>query len=209
MGLSLQELRMKKLKESWMKIQKEKEKKVDADKIKNFFKSMPDDRWSISLLNDRADELNSVFGISDNEVTKHCVTEVNKLDLNLIKWDLEKMSLQESAKFASEYYDAFKYNQNENLSINKIKLLNELMLTFKYIKENSNIIYSKFETRKYSDSAVSKFRIMSLPLVLLWLRILHVMFRVQSVKDTDIVKFVRLLSMERISISYQKIHKKM
>jgi hypothetical protein len=189
-------------------LQKIKEKKIDPEKLKNFLDSMPNDRWSVEFLLNKSDELNALFGLSESEIAKHCITEVSKTDMKSIKWELQKMSLQESAKYANEYYDAFKYNQNEKLSINKMKLVNELMLTFKLIKENSNKISNQYENAKANDRIIRKFNLMAFPLELLWLRILFVMFKLQNATNQDIDKLTRILSMERISIGYQKIYKK-
>ncbi|MBD3259399.1 hypothetical protein GF371_02085 [Candidatus Woesearchaeota archaeon] len=186
-------------------LQKLKEKTVDLQKVEAFFSSLPADRWTINTIAKKSEEINELFGMSNEEIRGHCVTEVNDKDLINLKWELQVQSMLESAKFANEYYDALKSNQNPNLSEVKMKLLNELMLVFKYIKDSSKKIFDRYEHAKYNKRNINQFNLLRFPIELLWMRTLYVLFNLKDADEKKIEELTRILATERISISHQKI----
>ena len=158
------------------------EKQIDADEIKEILKSLPDSEWSMKVLFDNAKKLNSIFKLNDKEIKKYCVNDFSARELKELKWELSKQIILESSKYANNFYDALKYDKNEKLSIVKMKLLNEMMLTLKYIKESSQKLYNDFKDAKYSANSVKKFNLRDIPIEFLWLRILYIMVNIENKK---------------------------
>ncbi len=185
-------------------LEKLKEKTVDPNKLKTFLDSLPEGRWTIQVIKEKAEQINNLFGISEDEIRKHCVTKVNETDLEVLKWELNIQSMLESSKYANQYYDALKYNQSSKLSMPKMRLLNELMQTFTYIKDHSKKAYDIYENARYSKSQLEKFNSLRFLVDFLWLRVLYVLFNLSDADDEKINRLTRILSMERISVSRQK-----
>lgn len=185
-------------------LHKIKGKTIDIEKLKSFLSDLPSEQWTIDVITSRVDEINSLFGITDEEILKHCVRDISEKELETVRWNILVLSMLESSKFANEYYDALKYNQNTKISFQKMKLLTELMMVFKYIKENSKKIYEKFEHANYNKKNLDKFNLIRFSIELLWMRILFIFFNLKEASDKKIEKFTEVLAKERISIAYQK-----
>ena len=186
-------------------LEKLKEKKIDIYKLENFIMSLPEERWTIELIENKINEINDIFGITNEEIKVHCVNEVRDKDIINIKWDLSVLSLLESSRYSNEYYDSLKYNQSANLSLIKIKLLNELMLVFKFLKESSSASYEKFKNRKYSKKNIGLLNPRLFQIDLLWMRVLYVLFNLKDTDNNKTEKLIKVLSEDRISLSHQKI----
>ncbi len=186
-------------------LEKLKEKKIDIHKLENFIMSLPEERWTIELIENKINEINDIFGITNEEIKVHCVNEVRDKDIINIKWDLSVLSLLESSRYSNEYYDSLKYNQSANLSLIKIKLLNELMLVFKFLKESSSASYEKFKNRKYSKKNIGLLNPRLFQIDLLWMRVLYVLFNLKDTDNNKTEKLIKVLSEDRISLSHQKI----
>ena len=186
-------------------LEKLKEKKIDIHKLETFIMSLPEERWNIELIENKINEINDIFGITNEEIKVLCVNEVKEKDIINIKWDLLVLSLLESSKYSNEYYDSLKYNQNANLSLIKIKLLNELMLVFKFLKESSSASYDKFKNRKYSKKNIMLLNPRLFQINLLWMRVLYVLFNLKDTNNKKTESLIRVLSEDRISLSHQKI----
>ncbi len=182
-----------------------KQKKINIEQIKIFLDTLPKEEWSIKTFLDNIEKLNDFFGISDEEINKWSVNQLNEKDVLEIRFRVVVESMIEYTRFASEFYDALKYNTNNQLSMAKIKLLNELMMVFKYIKEQSKMISEHFKNRKYSIKNLNDLNVARLPIEFLVLRILYISMNLAKSNDKMIVHYAELLSKERISLIYQKV----
>ena len=97
----------------------------------------PEEQWNLKIFFKNIDKLNELFGISDELIRKCSVEELTNKNIQEIRWKVLVDSMLEYSKFAKEFYDALKYNETSDMSISEIKLLNEIMLVFKYIQEQS------------------------------------------------------------------------
>jgi hypothetical protein len=181
-----------------------KEKKIDIKKVEEFFQTLPKEEWNIKTFLDNIPKINEIFGISDEEIKACCVTKVTERDLLNIRFKVIVNSMLEYSRFSNEFYDALKYNITDDLSISRMKLLNEMMLIFKYIRDNSKEIYSHFEKRRYNLRDMGKLNLNRLPLEFLLLRILYVSINLRDAEDSKLEYFAKLLGKERISLVYQK-----
>jgi len=186
-------------------LEKLKDKYVNPSKLQEFLDSLPEDRWSVKTISERQKSLAELFGISNEEIREQCISKVNEQDIAAIKWEMNVLSMLDSATFAAQYYDALKYNQNPKLSLAKMKMMNELLLVFKYLKDSSKKIYEKYEHKKYNKRLESEFHSIKFGIDLLWIRILYVLFNLNNADNAKIDKLRSILAHERISLAHQKI----
>ena len=177
---------------------------IDIIKLNQFLTKLPEGEWTLSIFVENVEALNEFFGVSDEYIKNCFVDHQTDSDVNNIKWQILVDSMLEYTKFSNEYYDALKYNSTSNLSISKIKLLNELMMTFKLIKEESKKLYEKYEPKKFSKKLLQQFNLERITLEFLLLRILYIALNIKIVTDENLEKFAKILSLERISLNYHK-----
>jgi hypothetical protein len=181
-----------------------KEREINIDKINKLFNELPKGEWNIKVFFDNINQLNEIFGVSNEEILKYSIEDLDKKNLEEIRWQLLIESMLEYTKFSQEFYDALKYNINNEFSDSKLKLLNEFMLTFKKIKKESQLIYDKYKNKKISSRNKSNFNSERIPIEFLTLRIFYIIINLKNIDDNDYEYYSKLLSLERISISYQK-----
>src|SRR3989344_580965 len=181
-----------------------KEEKIDIQKLKQFFSKLPDGEWSLKIFFDHTNEINEVFLLSDEYIKKYAVTNVSAADIENIRWEILLESMLEYSKFSNELYDALKYNK-AHLSQARLRLLNELMLIFKYTKEQSKVIYEKFKNQKFSSKTLIKFNQYRIAIEFLMLRILYVLLHLADADDKTISHYAELVGKQRISLLTQKM----
>lgn len=181
-----------------------KEKEISIDKVKAVFSAFPEGEWNIKVFLDNVEKLNEVWGISDEEIRGYCVSEVSAKDVVAVRYRMLIDSMVEYSKFSTEFYDALKYNNVNGLSVARLKLLNEFMLVFSYLKKLSEQIYKTFEHKKFSEDNLNKLNKYRLPIEFLMLRVLYVSINLKDANDTTCQGFAELLGKERISLMYQK-----
>ena len=181
-----------------------KEEKIDIQKLKQFFSKLPDGEWSLKIFFDHTNEINDVFLLSDEYIKKYAVTNVSAADIENIRWEILLESMLEYSKFSNELYDALKYNK-AHLSQARLRLLNELMLIFKYTKEQSKVIYEKFKNQKFSSKTLIKFNQYRIAIEFLMLRILYVLLHLADADDKTISHYAELVGKQRISLLTQKM----
>lgn len=181
-------------------ISKLKDKSIDLEQLKALLNSLPPE-WTVSSILKKNKELNEIFGISDEEIRN---TLVSSQSLVEVKYEVMKVVLLEYAKYASEYYDLLKYSQTSKLA--KLKLSNELMMTFGCIKDNGKRIYDSYAKKKATNKNLLAIADHKFSLELLWLRIIYIFLHLEKATDKDLIEYADTLSRERFSISYQKIH---
>ena len=181
-----------------------KQKEIDFDKIKSFMDKLPAGEWNLKIFIDNIPSINEIFGISDEDIINYSVTKVNKQGIEHIRWEILVESMLENSKFSNEFYDALKYNGSSELSISQIKLLNELMMVFKLIKDKSKEIYDKFNHKKLTKPALNRLNLERLPIEYLILRILYIFLNLKDADDKKFAYFARLLGTERIALAYQE-----
>lgn len=181
-----------------------KEKEIDSNKIKLFLNSLPEGQWNIKTFLNNIEKINELFGVSDETILECGLKKYTKTDLEKVKWQLLLESELDYSKFSNEFYDALKYNNSTNLSISKLKLLNEMMMTFKLIKEESKRLYNKYKDTTPSTKKLSNFNSVRIPSEFLILRILYIFMNLKDANEEKINQFAQLLAIERISVMYQK-----
>ena len=182
-----------------------KERELDIKKIESFLAKLPEGQWNFKIFLDNLDELNKIFGISDEYIMKNSTMPTKKGDINNIRWEIILQALVDYTKFSNEFYDAFKYNNNDKLSTAQIKLLNELMLIFKYIKESSKYLYENYSHKKYSQRIFEELNEDRAIIEYFLLRILYVSLNLKKTDNKRIENYAKLLGKERISITTKKM----
>lgn len=190
-------------------VQELKHKNIDIIKLKKFMEKLPDGQWNLKIFLDNIEDINTIFGISNEEITKLNIEEIDEKDLPQLKWSMLIEMMTEYSRFSTEFYDALKYNETGGLSISQLKLLNEVTLTFKLIKEISSELYKQYGKKKLSSSNLENFNKERLIIEYLFLRLVYISMNIEKANDEKFEKFARLLGMERISLTYQVTYKKL
>jgi len=185
-------------------INKLKEKKINVDQINGFMSKLPEGQWNLKIFLDNAKELNDIFGISDEDIVEYSVDNLSKEEIIKTRWKVLVESMLEYSQFATEFYDALKYNDSADLSQSQIKLLNEFMMTFKLIKRDSKKLYDSYCNKRLSESTMKKFNTARIHLEFLLLRILYISLNLKEASDKKFETFAKLLGTERVSLDYQK-----
>ncbi|MBS3114439.1 hypothetical protein J4448_05030 [Candidatus Woesearchaeota archaeon] len=180
-----------------------KRRNIDIEKLNEFMKTLPEEQWNLKIFFKNIDKLNELFGISDELIRKCSVEELTNKNIQEIRWKVLVDSMLEYSKFAKEFYDALKYNETSDMSISEIKLLNEIMLVFKYIQEQSKELYNKYKDIKLSSFTILKFNETRIPIEYFLLRIIYIFMHLDKAKDKKFEYFAKLLGSERISVLYQ------
>lgn len=181
-----------------------KQEEINVHKLKQFFDILPKDEWSLKTFFDHINELNEIFKISDEYIQDHAVTKVSASDIKDIRWEILLESMLEYSRFTTEFYDVLKYNKSI-LSYARLRLLNELMLVFMFVKEDSKKIYDRYKNQKFSNQVLLKFNQDRLGIEFLMLRILYVLLHLDKANDETINHYAELIGKERISLLYSKI----
>lgn len=179
-------------------------RELDVIQLKYFMDKLPSGEWTLKIFIDNIESLTHLFGISDEFIRKCFIKNKTDAEIDQIKWQVLANSMLEYTKFSNEYYDALKYNNSSGLSISKIKLLNELMMTFKLIKEKSKELYEKYHNKKYSKTHIQSFNLEKLPIEFLVLRMLYIALNIKDASNEKLEELAKLLSLERISLIYHK-----
>ncbi len=180
------------------------QRQLDTKKIQSFMTKLPEGEWSVKVFVDNIEELNEIFGLSDQEIVEQAVTELNKEDILQVRWKTIIESLTEYSRFSSEFYDALKYNVASDLSVSQLKLLNEFMLIFKLIKETSVELYDKYRYKKLSKRNVKELNEVRIVLEFFLLRLLYISINIKNADDKKFEEYAKLIGKERISLMYQK-----
>ncbi|NQU78618.1 hypothetical protein HQ545_02515 [Candidatus Woesearchaeota archaeon] len=167
---------------------------------------LPEGEWSVNVFVDNIEELNEIFGLSDQEIVQQAVTELGKEDIPQVRWKIVIESLTEYSRFSTEFYDALKYNISSDLSVSQLKLLNEFMLTFKIIKKTSVELYDKFRNRKLSQRNIRELNKVRVVLEFFILRLLYISINLKNTDDKKFEQYAKLLGKERIALMYQKAY---
>ncbi|MFC1774724.1 hypothetical protein ACFLZN_00220 [Nanoarchaeota archaeon] len=179
------------------------EKKINTDKLKEFIQNLPVGEWDFSIFESNIKSLNELFGVSNEEI-QGCVTYAcDKEDYDEIRWRILLSSLLESSSLSKEFFDILKYHSEEIVAPSKLKLMNEVMLTFKLIHEQSKDVHKKFQGKAFSQNNLNKLNFARLPIEFLALRALYVFMHLSTASDKEIISFAELLAKERIGLSYQ------
>lgn len=181
-----------------------KERKVDIDKVQEFMNRLPKGEWNLKVFADNIDELNKIFGVSNEQILEYSVTNVDEKDIPEIRWKIIIESLSEYSRFSTEYYDVLKYNVSADLSVAQIKLLNEFMLVFKLIKDTSKDLYDRYKNKKFTKKNIIKVNESRIVLEFFILRILYISLNLKKADNNQFERFAKLLGKERISLLYQK-----
>ncbi|MCK4670255.1 MAG: hypothetical protein KAT43_03550 [Nanoarchaeota archaeon] len=179
-----------------------KKREIDLKKIQEFMDTLPDGEWNLKIFVDNIEKLSEIFGVSDEDILQYSVEPLHKKDMSKFKWELLISSMLEYSKFATQFYDALKYNKSGGLSLSRIKLLNEMMKVFKLIKEVSKEIYERYHEKQLTPGGLKKFNELILPLEFLMLRILYISLNLQEANDDKFGYFAKLLGTERIVLLY-------
>lgn len=182
-----------------------KKREIDVDKIKEFMKSLPEGEWNIKIFIDNLEELNEIFGVSDEEIRKYSINNPTSQDIINVRKQILIESMLEYAQFSKEFYDSLKFNNSDHLSLAHIELLNEFMMVFKFIRDNSEELYKRYKDKKVSMVNFNKFNIIRLPIEYLLLRIVYISLNLNNANEDKLREFAELLGKERISLQYQKI----
>jgi len=175
-----------------------KNKEIDIIKVKEFLGKLPEGQWEIKTFIDNLEGLNEIFGISDDEIHKASVYKINKRDVVKVRWHMIVDSMTEYSKFSSEFYDALKYNKAK-LTVGRLKLMNELMKIFKYIKETSSKLFQEYENKQYSKTNLRRFNSQRIAIEFFMLRLLYLFMNMKN-DEEYFLKYSKLLGLERISI---------
>ena len=65
-----------------------KERELDIKKIESFLAKLPEGQWNFKIFLDNLDELNKIFGISDEYIMKNSTMPTKKGDINNIRWEI-------------------------------------------------------------------------------------------------------------------------
>ncbi len=185
-------------------LQKVKDRKIDPKKIESFIRSLPDDIWTAKIIFEKMTKVDELFKITDEDILSSCVDNLKEKDIIKVKWELLKEVMLDYSKYANQFYDAMKYTDLSNLPRAKIMLTDEMMITFRTIKDSSKTIYNKFDNQKYSVKKMRELNNLRMPLEFLWMRILYILFNIQNASENKIREFRKLLSMERSSLDTTK-----
>ncbi len=176
---------------------------INQEEMVTFIKKLPEHEWESKFLLEKLNEMNDLLGFSEDFIKKYAVNELNKQDLNEVKWEILKKTTMSYAKFSKEFYDSLKYAQSKNMSESRYKLMIELMKALDVIYDSSKELVDRYFQKKYHPSSYKRYMNTRFGIEHLLLRVFYVLLNSDNEKKID--SFRKVLAAERVEYTIHQL----